>query len=248
MKNINIYNEEDRINVLNTEIKIMKSLKHINLVEYFGHCIKESSVKLIMELCKGGNLYFLLTNSNLKLSIKQKLKISLDIASGLNYLHSQSPPIIHRDIKSMNILLLNDLIDNDSVPLAKIADLGISKIFECTNSKCFMTQCGTPQWTAPEILRGEPYGTKSDIYSFSILLWEIFSEQIPYCEYDLNKLQIAIQVASNKNFRPGLNFLKNETPEVIKNLIKNCWNDDPKLRLEISEIYNKLKDLVIIEN
>jgi serine/threonine protein kinase len=247
VKNINISDEEDRLNVLNTEIKIMKNLQHINLVEYFWHCIKESSIKLVMELCKGGNLYSLLNSNNFKLSIKQKLKISLDIASGLNYLHTQSPPIIHRDIKSLNILLFDNLSDTQSIPLAKIGDLGISKIFECANSQCFMTQCGTPQWTAPEILRGDPYGTKSDIYSFSILLWEIFSEKVPYCEYELNKIQIAIQVASNKNFRPGLNLLKDDTPEVIKNLIKNCWNDDAKLRLEIPEIYTILKDLVQIE-
>jgi serine/threonine protein kinase len=267
VKKIEISNEEDMSNVLNTEIKIMKNLKHINLIQYYGHCIKENLVSLVMELCKGGSLYNILKKSNnsnninnsknsndsslispkLSLSIKQKIKISLDIASGLNYLHTQTPAIIHRDIKSMNILLLDELIDSSSSPLAKIADLGISKIFESTKSQCLMTQCGTPQWTAPEILRGEPYGIKSDVYSYGILLWEIFSEKIPYCELNLNKIQIAIQVASNVNFRPGLKFLKKDTPEVIVNLIKNCWSDDPKLRPEMWQIKNILLELIINE-
>lgn len=86
------------------------------------------------------------------------------MAAGLRYLHLSTPPIIHLDVKASNLLI------DDSFH-AKLADFGLS------NSK---GRVGTPFWMAPEAIRGETPTTASDVYSFAIVMYEIFSEKTPY--------------------------------------------------------------------
>ena len=102
---------------------------------------------------------------NLTLSVK--LKIAHSIASSLEYLHEMN--IIHRDMKTENLLLNTDFE-------ICIADLGIS----CIRSQRMTKGMGTPRYMAPELLEGKPYGEKADVFSFSIIFWEIFAEQVPY--------------------------------------------------------------------
>ena len=106
-----------------------------------------------------------------------------------------------------------------------------------------MTNCGTSQWTAPEVLRGEKYGVKADIYSFAILMWEVFSQKIPYTELKLNQTQIAIQVV-NRKIRPNLNLLLKDTPEEFKQLITNCWDEEPNLRPDAEKICKEIKSYI----
>ena len=95
------------------------------------------------------------------IDIKSIVKFALGAAEGIRYLHAQKPPIIHRDLKTMNFLVGKD-------NCVKVSDFGLAKHLE---SKTTQTFCGTVPWTAPELLRGNPYTTKVDVYSFGIVIW-----------------------------------------------------------------------------
>ena len=102
-------------------------------------------------------------------SLKDKLKLAIGIVKGMIYLHSFKIPVIHRDLKSLNILL-----DKHNNP--KIADFGVTRLL----SKKTNDKVGTIQWMAPETISSQLYNEKTDVYSFGIILWEIFFEEAPY--------------------------------------------------------------------
>ena len=101
--------------------------------------------------------------------------MTLDIAKGMNYLHSFKPPILHRDLKSLNLLLLEQVSKPTDKVSVKISDFGLSREMLGVDSK--MTgQTGTFHWMAPEVLEGNSeYTYKADVYSFAIVLWEILA-------------------------------------------------------------------------
>jgi len=125
----------------------------------------------------------------------------------MNFLHSCSPKVLHRDLKSQNILLDSDMH-------AKVADFGLSKLTS-DDISTMTTNLGTVQWTAPEILQGEVhYSTAVDIYSYGIVMWEVSTGRIPYSDKK-TPVQIAMQVCSGE--RPPI------TPEcsIFQELIVN---------------------------
>ena len=102
------------------------------------------------------------------------------MTSGLHYLHNGARElrIVHRDIKSMNILITStEHFDN---LFAKISDFGTTKTIEETNE--LMSERGTYNWMAPELIRGDPVSEKCDIYSFAMVLYEMLAKKIPYRE------------------------------------------------------------------
>ncbi len=100
-----------------------------------------------------------------------------------------------------------------------------------------MTHCGTPCWTAPEILRGETYDEKVDIYSFGIVMWEILTGLRPYS--GCNFMQVSLDVLDGT--RPQI---PNDCPTEYKKLMKKCWDTDPKKRPSAQDIIIKLSGLI----
>jgi serine/threonine protein kinase len=107
-------------------------------------------------------------------------------ALGINYLHSLDPTIIHRDIKPSNLLV-------DETWNVKVADFGFARIKE---ENATMTRCGTPAWTAPEIIRGEKYSEKADLYSFGVVMWEMLTRKQPYA--GRNFMGVSLDVLEGK--------------------------------------------------
>ncbi|KAG9456531.1 hypothetical protein H6P81_001039 [Aristolochia fimbriata] len=153
------------------EAQLLTRVYHRNLVQFVGYCAEGDKTALILEYMAQGNLSkFLLDKNRAALSWGQRLRIALDIAQGLEYLHNGcKPPIIHRDVKGTNILL-NERLE------AKIADFGLSKVFSNENFSHVSTQVkGTLGYLDPEYCVSNNLNEKSDVYSFGIVMLELIT-------------------------------------------------------------------------
>ncbi|CAI9093956.1 OLC1v1029580C1 [Oldenlandia corymbosa var. corymbosa] len=140
------YNEETLLGY-SQELDIMRRLRHPNVLLFMGAVCSNERLALVTEFLPRGSLYKAMHRSNQHLDTKRRLKMALDVARGMNYLHRRNPPIVHRDLKSSNLLV-------DKSWTVKVGDFGLSKLKEAT----FLTAKsgrGTPQWMAPEVLRNE---------------------------------------------------------------------------------------------
>ena len=147
----------------------MESLRHPNIVMFMGACTKFPNLAIVLEYCSNKSLWSVLQNKSVPLSWEDRKRLSLEIARGMNYLHSSSTPIIHRDLKSLNILI-------DESFKAKIGDFGWTRLKGDRMTK----KIGTFQWMAPEVITGDRYSEKADVFSYGIILWEIASREPPY--------------------------------------------------------------------
>ena len=161
---------EKLMNEFRQEAGLMRSLRHPNILQYLGISQTGREVCICMEYMSNGSLYRMLHQPDSSFSRRRIKSICLDTVRGMNYLHKQSPPIVHRDLKSHNLLI-------DSHWRVKVCDFGLSRI---TAHNQTMTACGTPSWTAPEVLRNERYTTKADVYGFGVVVWEMFARADPF--------------------------------------------------------------------
>ncbi|XP_030489676.2 serine/threonine-protein kinase CTR1 isoform X2 [Cannabis sativa] len=156
------------------EVAIMKRLQHSNIVRFIGAITQPPNFSIVTEYLKNGCLYKLLRRPDAGVILNERLRLNMayDVAKGMNYLHQLQPPIVHRDLKSPNLLV-------DRNYTVKVCDFGLSRSKENTflSSK---TAAGTPEWMAPEVLRADPSNEKSDVYSFGVILWELMTLQQPW--------------------------------------------------------------------
>ncbi|XP_031389392.1 receptor-like protein kinase At3g21340 isoform X2 [Punica granatum] len=154
-----------------TEAKLLLKIHHRNLVALLGFCDEPENMALIYEYLAKGNLHENLSGKNANfLTWDQRLCIAVDAAKGLDYLHNDcNPPIIHRDIKTANILL-------DEHLQAKISDFGLSRIFSSTDGTFITTDpVGTRGYLDPEYCKSRSLTKKSDVYSFGVVLLELIT-------------------------------------------------------------------------
>jgi serine/threonine protein kinase len=173
-----------------------------------------------------GSLFRTLHKNNQTLDIRRHLRMALDVARGMNYLHHRNPPIVHRDLKSSNLLV-------DKNWNVKVGDFGLSKLKDAT---LLTTKSGrgTPQWMAPEVLRSEPSNEKSDVFSYGVVLWEIMTQSIPW--KDLNSLQV-VGIVGFMDRR--LDLPEGLDPHVAS-IINDCWQSDPQQRPSFEELIQRM--------
>jgi len=148
-------------------------------------------------------------------------------ARGMAYLHSGSPPVLHRDLKSPNLLL-------DESFTVKICDFGLSRI----KSRNGMTgNLGTVQWMAPEVLANKSYAEPVDVYSFGIILWELLSGECPH--KGMGSVECA-QAVYFKKLRPEI---PSWCPPRLSTLIESCWHHEPSRRPTFQAILKIFDDL-----
>lgn len=207
------------------ESSMMCGLRHPNVVLFMGSCcdMKTKEMFLVMEYMSRGSLYDVLHKPKVRLSYELRLHLALQTAQGINFLHQSKPPILHRDIKSHNILL-------DEKWTARISDFGIT-VHADSNSRTL----GTLYWTANEVLSGERHTEKSDCYSFGIVLYELFHNKDPYP--GLDTIVVASHVLRN-NLRPQIDP---QLPVEISELMQQCWHPNPAERPTFKDIVAKLK-------
>ncbi|KAK4754032.1 hypothetical protein SAY87_002136 [Trapa incisa] len=152
------------------EAELLMRVHHKNLTSLIGYCDEVDNLGLIYEYMARGNLRQHLSERNANsLRWDQRIQIAADAAQGLDYLHKGcKPPMIHRDVKSTNILI------NDHFQ-AKVSDFGLSRAFPAEGGHLTTTVAGTPGYLDPEYFRTNMLSEKSDVYSFGIVLLEIIT-------------------------------------------------------------------------
>jgi len=219
-----------------SEFDLLSNIKHPNIIQIFA-VLQGPPLCYLMEHCPGGDLFRVLHSSRkrrvkpVQLIPLSRLSIACDVASALAYIHSQS--ILHRDIKSANVLL-GDTTDN---PVAKLADFGLStksKECELKNSR----GVGTIRWMAPDVMMGV-YAVSADVYSFGILLWEILSGRLPFAKMRADK-DLIWRVYNG--LRPDVSecCVSTGSWEILA-LMERCWNEVPSSRPSMKKVHTVLR-------
>ncbi|XP_039120055.1 serine/threonine-protein kinase CTR1 [Dioscorea cayenensis subsp. rotundata] len=214
------------------EVGIMKSLRHPNIVLFMGAVTQPPNLSIVTEYLSRGSLFRLLHKPGAReiLDEKRRLTMAFDVAKGMNYLHRRNPPIVHRDLKSPNLLV-------DKKYTVKVCDFGLSRLKANTflSSKSL---AGTPEWMAPEVLRDEPSNEKSDVYSFGVILWELMTLQQPWS--NLNPAQVVAAVG----FKGRRLEIPNDVNPNVARIIESCWASEPWKRPSFSNIMESLRPLI----
>ncbi|KAJ6874939.1 LOW QUALITY PROTEIN: serine/threonine-protein kinase SIS8 isoform X1 [Populus alba x Populus x berolinensis] len=212
-----------------SEVRIMKRVRHPNVVLFMGAVTRAPNLSIVTEFLPRGSLYRLLHRPNNQLDERRRLRMAFDAARGMNYLHNCTPMIVHRDLKSPNLLV-------DKNWVVKVCDFGLSRMKHSTFLSSRST-AGTAEWMAPEVLRNEPSDEKCDVYSFGVILWELSTLQQPWG--GMNPMQVVGAVG----FQHRRLDIPNDMDPAIADIIRNCWKTDPKLRPTFTEIMAALKPL-----
>ena len=213
-----VLQESDK-NRLEREIKILKILRHPNIVHLYNVIQNSTSIFLIMEYISGKELFDYIVLKK-RLQENEACKFYQQIISGIEYLHKLK--IVHRDLKPENLLL-------DSKKNIKIVDFGLSNLYP--KNELLNTACGSPYYAAPEMIRGEKYnGLLVDIWSSGIVLYAMLCGFLPFD--DCNNEILYRKIIEGKFNIP--HFISDSAKDILKKIL----NVDPYKRYNISSIKN----------
>ncbi|CAM9881004.1 unnamed protein product [Bubo scandiacus] len=224
------------------EAKLFSMLRHPNIIALHGVCLREPNLCLVMEFARGGSLNRALAaaapgagaaRGGRRIPPHILVNWAVQIARGMLYLHDEAiVPILHRDLKSSNILLLEKMEHDDICnKTLKITDFGLAREWHRTTK---MSAAGTYAWMAPEVIKSSIFSKGSDIWSYGVLLWELLTGEVPYRGID--GLAVAYGVAVNKLTLP----IPSTCPEPFAKLMKECWEQDPHIRPSFALILEQL--------
>lgn len=207
------------------EASIMTTLRHENLVCLTGISLDDGPISIVTEyLAKGSLVDYLRSRGRAVITKKNQLDFAKDVCKGMVYLESKN--FIHRDLAARNILIGED-------NKAKVSDFGLTRTVAAR-------QDGTKlpvKWTAPEALRDNKFSNKSDVWSFGILLWEIYSYgRVPYPRVPVE--EVANHVERGYRMDPP-----DGCPDEIYKIMRDCWDKDPAMRPNFARIESTLFSL-----
>ena len=201
--------------------------RHPNVLTYFGFYTVEERTMLVTEFASSGSLYTYIHEKKIKPTPKQSLAWVKNVAYGMTHLHRYN--IIHRDLKSLNILLTGENLT------AKICDFGCARPLDQTAPQSSIS--GTHGWMAPEVGSDtEAYiNNKCDVYSFAMVIYELYEHKLPFHNLGL----MAVFRAISKKERPTVT--SPSFPTNVKELMENCWEESPSARPPFEEILARIE-------
>eukprot|EP00404_Azadinium_spinosum_P039031 CAMPEP_0180650558 /NCGR_PEP_ID=MMETSP1037_2-20121125/52317_1 /TAXON_ID=632150 /ORGANISM="Azadinium spinosum, Strain 3D9" /LENGTH=201 /DNA_ID=CAMNT_0022675951 /DNA_START=95 /DNA_END=698 /DNA_ORIENTATION=- len=196
---------------------------HPNIVSLMGIVTQSQPLIIVMEYC-AGVFDVLHQQDHVELIWSQMVAMCSNVATAMEYLHRFTPCIIHRDLKSLNILLAEPIASSKDMVRLKVSDFGLARTLEALETEDLTRGLGTRNWMAPEMLLGKHYNEKVDVYSYGMVLFEILCRMIPYAGVDASMLPDMVVAGK----RPPLKeFVVAECPESMHDLIAACWDSDP---------------------
>ncbi|VDN03312.1 unnamed protein product [Thelazia callipaeda] len=208
------------------EARIMRKFSHPNIVKIMGILVYENPLMIVMELCPGGSVLGYL-RKNAPTTLDMKLRFATEASAGLAYLESKH--CIHRDIAARNCLL-SDKLD------IKISDFGMSDERRFIHDE--KLEKVPMKWLAPETMQQRIFSSKSDVWSFGVLVWEVYADgREPYP--GLSNIQTRAKIVV-QNYRMEM---PKTTPSSISRLVYRCWKTEPNERPSFADIHEELKAL-----
>ncbi|XP_017036489.1 raf homolog serine/threonine-protein kinase Raf isoform X2 [Drosophila kikkawai] len=228
-----------QLQAFKNEVAMLKKTRHCNILLFMG-CVSKPSLAIVTQWCEGSSLYKHVHVSETKFKLNTLIDIGRQVAQGMDYLHAKN--IIHRDLKSNNIFLHEDLS-------VKIGDFGLATAkTRWSGEKQANQPTGSILWMAPEVIRMQelnPYSFQSDVYAFGIVMYELLAECLPYGHIS-NKDQILFMVGRGL-LRPDMSQVRSDAPQALKRLAEDCikytTKDRPLFRPLLNMLENMLRTL-----
>lgn len=225
-----------QLQAFKNEVAVLRKTRHVNILLFMG-CVSKPKLAIVTQWCDSYSLYKHLHVFESKFELFTLIEIGRQTAQGMDYLHAKN--IIHRDMKSNNIFLHEDLT-------VKIGDFGLATAkTRWSGTHQFHQPTGSILWMAPEVIRMQednPYSFQSDVYAFGIVMFEMLAMQLPYNHIN-NKDQILYMVGRGL-LKPDLNKLRPDTSKPLKELVKNCIKLKREERPLFKDIHDSLEALL----
>lgn len=215
------------------EVRIMKSIRHPNLLLFLGACTIPGHLMILTEILDKS---FHDLNKT-KVDLLTKIKMAKSAAKGISWLHSLNPVIIHRDLKPENILV------GQNNQVVKVADFGLSLVKDQSKQEAEEMKKirGSPAFMSPEALLGKELTPKTDVYSFGMILWELLTGGSPYESLQIESFEELIDEICTKGTRERI---PKDCPVALRNLILACWKSEPSARPPFLSIIQQLDDAI----
>uniref|UniRef100_A0AAR2KWY5 Tyrosine-protein kinase n=1 Tax=Pygocentrus nattereri TaxID=42514 RepID=A0AAR2KWY5_PYGNA len=216
--------EEDFIE----EAKIMTRLCHPKLVQLYGVCTVQRPICIVTELMEKGSLHHVLQHSTSTLHSVRLLTMCQDVCEGMEYLEKNN--FIHRDLAARNCLV-------NERNIVKVCDFGMTRYVLDDNYTSSMGSKFPVRWSPPEVLHYQKYSSKSDVWSFGVLMWEVFSEgRIPFGSK--SNVDVVEEVTQG-----GRLYKPQKCPTNIYNIMFQCWHERPQGRPSFSQLLQRIKEV-----
>jgi len=218
--------DDEAAYLLTNECTIWAKLAHPNIVNFYGLSWTSTTILLLCEFMPEGSLL----EAHEQYRKQQKpmpheadlIAQLTQVSSGMAYLHAMEPPILHRDLKSANILLSSG---HDRLA---IADFGLAR-FQETHKK-MTAETGSYRWMAPEVIRHEMYDWRCDVYSYAVLAWEMLTFRVPFD--NMMPVEAAFAVAKEAKRPP----IPSACPGSVRHMLEQCWHQEAAKRPSFKRI------------
>ncbi|CAK7350340.1 unnamed protein product [Dovyalis caffra] len=244
-----VLSDEDKVRAFRDELALLQKIRHPNVVQFLGAVTQSSPMMIVTEYLPKGDLCAFLKRKGALKPIAA-VRLALDIARGMNYLHENKPaPIIHRDLEPSYVSCSTytapfyvayeqdnrNILRDDSGHL-KVADFGISKLLTVKEDKPLNSQESSWRYVAPEVIKNEEYDTKVDVFSFALILQEMIEGCPPFSAKQEHEVRTAYAAKERPPFRaPAKSYAHG-----LKELIEECWHENPAKRPTFRQILTRL--------
>ncbi|MFH4978873.1 hypothetical protein AB6A40_005582 [Gnathostoma spinigerum] len=214
----------------------MKQCQHAHLVKLYAVCTSDEPFYIVTEFMRGGSLLKYLQNPSNAITLYEVMDISAQVADGMMYLEGRQ--FVHRDLAARNVLVGAKIA---GIPIVKVADFGMSR--RLMDDTVYMAKKGTKfpvLWTAPEAALHRMFTTKSDVWSFGVLLYEEFTlGGVPYA--GMTAHEVVEKIANG--------FRLQQPPacpsKIYSEVMLKCWDEKPSKRPTFCELFHYLNDYFI---